>query len=850
MTTPQADQDVVIHPSDHSSPSLVKTAEKELVEKYRSLKRRYHELEENHDESSTERLEERSVKRRQEQRWATSVDSRLLQLTRYLDSQLLDSITSLEKEYPGIQNSSATGSSLQSIPASVPQNPIDDNGAGNNEQTGSNLSSGKDTRTLRNGTQRKRGSLQGEIFVKFACASAAQLIERRVGRVPISSSLSMALPSSSQNQSQELLVPVAQKSAHDQNGQPGKKSAGGEGGETNVDTSRGPASGPSRSTRRSSRISGAEHEPAGDGVEPGPGPRTRRAAKRAATSPAGKTRQAAASATVVGKTVQTKSATPSDSAQLTPSSSTNQPAASSSIPNPPASNETPVPSDPNIDPSLVSSATNGTVQPSKELSPMESIVRVAEAAIAAQNAANNSQTVPITQSTSSSSHLLKTSQTTPSTPISSSSSAPTSYNPYMALVPGKLNTGPMPLSMNPYAVYYAPGTPITPGASPYSPYGNPYYYLTSPLAGPNGAFPSSPNAAQPNAQRSSPDPHRPAKPKRLKAHTVTSKSFSIPMVPRDKRGKPMLPLNVGIMTVISLGDVCMREHFHTERYIFPVGYEVTRRYLSTVDPNIEVVYHCTILDGGDGPKFQIVPSDVPDRPVIAGTATGAWSSIVKQANTIRNRQHSNSVSGPDFFGLGQNTIKHLIQQLPNADRLRDYVWQNFIEGGPLGGRHAAVIPALPEEYDSSLPIGAYYPTQSEREKRIREAGGIPETSNADDISSSSYYPRHVHLQAERLKQQNMQQMDTHPSQQPGEPSASGQQQMPPQTPGPSQIDTNLMNLQEFRAQLATSADRTQTLDGRGTGVSIQSGAGAAPLAATIASIMSAFPPASTPTPTQ
>ena len=106
-----------------------------------------------------------------------------------------------------------------------------------------------------------------------------------------------------------------------------------------------------------------------------------------------------------------------------------------------------------------------------------------------------------------------------------------------------------------------------------------------------------------------------------------------------------------------------------------------RRYLSTVDPGIEVVYHCTILDGGDGPKFQIIPSDRADKPIIAGTATGAWSNIVKQANAIRNRQHSNSVSGPDFFGLAQNTIKHLIQELPNSDRLRGYVWQNFVEGG-------------------------------------------------------------------------------------------------------------------------------------------------------------------------
>lgn len=81
---------------------------------------------------------------------------------------------------------------------------------------------------------------------------------------------------------------------------------------------------------------------------------------------------------------------------------------------------------------------------------------------------------------------------------------------------------------------------------------------------------STPQAGRPS------DIQRHTKPKRLKAHTVTTRSYSIPTVPRDKRGKPILPLNVGIMTVIHLGEVCMREHFHTERYIFPVGYEVTR----------------------------------------------------------------------------------------------------------------------------------------------------------------------------------------------------------------------------------------------------------------------------------
>ncbi|KIJ64616.1 hypothetical protein HYDPIDRAFT_90370 [Hydnomerulius pinastri MD-312] len=222
-------------------------------------------------------------------------------------------------------------------------------------------------------------------------------------------------------------------------------------------------------------------------------------------------------------------------------------------------------------------------------------------------------------------------------------------------------------------------------SGPYTPNGVPPPVLVPPPANSPplpGLSPSLAAQASPAASASRPsEVQRHAKPKRLKAHTVTSKNFSIPTVPRDKKGRPLLPLNVGIMTVVNLGEVCMREHFHTERYIFPVGYEVTRRYHSTVDPTSEAVYHCSILDGGDGPKFQIVASDVPDRPMIAGTATGAWSTIVKQANAIRNRQHSNSVSGPDFFGLGQNTIKHLIQELPNADRLRDYVWQHFVEGG-------------------------------------------------------------------------------------------------------------------------------------------------------------------------
>lgn len=110
-------------------------------------------------------------------------------------------------------------------------------------------------------------------------------------------------------------------------------------------------------------------------------------------------------------------------------------------------------------------------------------------------------------------------------------------------------------------------------------------------------------------------------------------------------------------------------------------YSGVRRYPSTVDPVSDAMYTCKILDGGDTPTFQITASDQPDRPVLANTATGAWSAIVRAANALRDRNHSNSISGPDYFGLSQPTVKHLIQELPGANELPNYVWINYAEGG-------------------------------------------------------------------------------------------------------------------------------------------------------------------------
>lgn len=89
-------------------------------------------------------------------------------------------------------------------------------------------------------------------------------------------------------------------------------------------------------------------------------------------------------------------------------------------------------------------------------------------------------------------------------------------------------------------------------------------------------------------------------------------------------------------------------------------------------------------------QFQIDAEDQPGKPIIAGTATGAWTHIVKTANSIRKRDHSNSASGPDYFGFSNATIAKMIQDLPNADKCKSYIMQRFEEP-------SAKTPSTPEK---------------------------------------------------------------------------------------------------------------------------------------------------------
>ncbi|KAG0196163.1 hypothetical protein BGX28_010501, partial [Mortierella sp. GBA30] len=174
------------------------------------------------------------------------------------------------------------------------------------------------------------------------------------------------------------------------------------------------------------------------------------------------------------------------------------------------------------------------------------------------------------------------------------------------------------------------------------------------------------------------------KPKRVhqtnKQRPGLAKVRKVQALERDEAGNVKLPVTVGIITIMDIGHVVYdREAFHNDRYIFPVGYKMSRSYNSMIDPHNLTTYTCSVIDDGEAPKFQIDAADQPGKPIIAGTATGAWTHVVKAANAIRRRDHSNSASGPDYFGFSNATIAKMIQDLPNADKCETYVMQRFEE---------------------------------------------------------------------------------------------------------------------------------------------------------------------------
>lgn len=163
-----------------------------------------------------------------------------------------------------------------------------------------------------------------------------------------------------------------------------------------------------------------------------------------------------------------------------------------------------------------------------------------------------------------------------------------------------------------------------------------------------------------------------------KRTTAASKRIVQP-IPLDSSGRPIFPIILGGLTVHSLGEIVGdRPGFHSEDYIFPVGFCSTRIYASTKNPEQKCLYTCKITDGGNGPLFEIGAEDDPEHPVVATSATECHSCLLKAVNASRGMSIiDTSGRGAKFFGFSHPTIQNLIQSCPGARKCSAYKWIKF-----------------------------------------------------------------------------------------------------------------------------------------------------------------------------
>jgi F/Y rich C-terminus len=89
-------------------------------------------------------------------------------------------------------------------------------------------------------------------------------------------------------------------------------------------------------------------------------------------------------------------------------------------------------------------------------------------------------------------------------------------------------------------------------------------------------------------------------------------------------------------------------------------------------------------------------------------------------------EYGHNPVGPDFFGLRKNTIAKMIQDLPNAEKCTNYIWQNF----EVGKTNKTVRSFLPENEPSPF-------SGSERPASIQNDSDDPQRNGESTPTLSS-----------------------------------------------------------------------------------------------------------------
>lgn len=89
---------------------------------------------------------------------------------------------------------------------------------------------------------------------------------------------------------------------------------------------------------------------------------------------------------------------------------------------------------------------------------------------------------------------------------------------------------------------------------------------------------------------------------------------------------------------------------------------------------VKCEYVNEILEGPEGkPYYRVTSSEDPETPIIKESSTGCWVYICSKVNELQDvKKEKVTISGTERFGLLDQNIVRLLEDLPNAEKCQKY----------------------------------------------------------------------------------------------------------------------------------------------------------------------------------
>lgn len=140
-------------------------------------------------------------------------------------------------------------------------------------------------------------------------------------------------------------------------------------------------------------------------------------------------------------------------------------------------------------------------------------------------------------------------------------------------------------------------------------------------------------------------------------------------------------LRIGSLIFLNIGQLLPHQlqSFHTNSYIYPVGYKISRFYWSSRRLGKRCQYICSIAEKEGKPEFvvEIREEGYENVTYRESTTKLVWQKVLEPIIKMREESQTikvfaDFISGEDLFGLTEPTIIRILESLPGVDSLYHY----------------------------------------------------------------------------------------------------------------------------------------------------------------------------------